>query len=154
MNQRKSLKLYIIIIQESTVLTSSTRWPANIQPKLDRNDGPSAFFYNTLDLAAINASIQYSEVTGRQIIRRDFILQIEVALQQYYKQRGNNHLSREDDESDDDFEAATISKKGAARSRNANVTKLQNSVTNASWLFVRNAQTRHIKKMICSSNCT
>ena len=34
-----------------------------------------------------------------------------VELQQHYKQRGNNHPSREDDESDDDFEAATISKR-------------------------------------------
>ena len=78
---------------------------------LDHIDCLSTFFYNTLDLAAINASIQYSEVTGKQIIRRDFILQIEVELQQLYKQRGNNHPSREDDENDDDFEAATISKK-------------------------------------------
>ena len=37
-------------------------------------------------------------------------------------------------------------RKGSARSRNANVTKFQINVTNASWLFVGNAQTRHIKK--------
>ena len=60
------------------------------------------------------------------IIRRDFILQIEVELQQHYKQRGNNHPSRENEESDYDFEAATISKKrnNCTRSRNVNVTKL------------------------------
>ena len=69
------------------------------------------FFCNTQDLAAINASIQYRGVTGKRIIRRDFILQIAVELQQHYKQRSNNHPSREDDESDDDFEAATISKR-------------------------------------------
>ena len=36
-------------------------------------------------------------------------------------------------------------REGSGRSRNANVTKLQINVTNARWLFVGNAQTRHIK---------
>ena len=145
MNQTKSLKLYIIKIQQDTVLTSSTKWPANIQPKLDHIDGLSTFSYNTLDLAAINASIQYKEITAKHIIRGDFILQIAVELQKHYKQRGNNHPSREDDESDDEFEAATISKKR----RQYQVMKCKCNKTSEQChkckMFVGNAQTGHIK---------
>ena len=154
MNQRKSLKLYIIIIKESTVLRSSTRWPANIQLKLDHIDGPSAFFfYKTLDLAAINASIQYSEVMGKHIIWRDFILQIAVELQQHYKQKGNNHLSREDEESDDDFEVATISKKRQCQVKKCKCNKTSEQCHKCKLAVCGKCTNKTYKKMICS-NCT
>ena len=110
-------------------------------------------FLHTQDMAAINASIQYREVTGKHISWRDFILQIAVELQQHYKQRGNNHPSREDDESDDDFEAATISKRRQCQVMKCKCNKTSEQCHKCKLAVCGKCTNRTNKKMICS-NCT
>lgn len=60
-----------------------------------------------LDLAAINASILYNEVTGKHIERRDFLLKLAMELQQQFKMKNNNYPSSDDG----DHEASTQSRK-------------------------------------------
>ena len=85
---------------------------------------------------------------GKHIIRRDFILQIAVELQQHYKQIGNNHPSREDDESDDDFEAATISKRRQCQVMKCKYNKTSEQCHKCKLAVCGKCTNRTYKKMI------
>ena len=65
-----------------TVNAASRRWPVQ-------------FFYNILDLAAINAHILYKLVTGSKISRRRYLLQLseELGSKFVHERKASSHQS-------------------------------------------------------------
>ena len=76
-----------------------------------------------------------------------------IVLQQHYKQRGNNHPSREDEESDDDFEVATISNKRQCQVKKCKCNKTSEQCHKCKLAVCGKCSNKTYKKMICS-NCT
>ncbi|QQP41993.1 Uncharacterized protein FKW44_016523, partial [Caligus rogercresseyi] len=102
----------------------SRRWPVHV-------------FYNVLDLAGINATIIYREVTGKQITRRDFLLQLSEELQLNTFMHINQKMIL--------LELMirtkpkqTQERGGSVKLKNVKATKLQKNVANVKYLFVVN----------------
>lgn len=117
----------------------SRRWPVQV-------------FYNILDLAAINAAILYREVTGQNIARRDFILQLAVELQQAFK---NTNANDDSSDSDTDMEvdiSTTTRKRKQCQIRNCKKNKTSEICYKCKLAVCGKCTSKVSKRFICN-NC-
>jgi len=59
---------------------------------------PVHVFYSILDLAAINAWIIYMGVTGEDMSRHDFLLQLNEELREVYKEKRESMVPKHNEE--------------------------------------------------------
>lgn len=117
----------------------SRRWPVQV-------------FYNILDLAAINAAILYREVTGQNIARRDFILQLPVELQQAFKNTNANDDSSDSDTDKEVDISTTTRKRKQCQIRNCKKNKTSEICYKCKLAVCGKCTSKVSKRFICN-NC-
>ena len=120
----------------------SRRWPAQV-------------FYNVLDLAAINATVLYREVTGKTISRRKFLLQLAIELKQQYKPRSDNDNCSDDNDEDivmDEAVSTKSKKRKQCQVRKCKGNKTSEECSKCKLAVCGKCTSKTYKKVVCS-NC-